>query len=279
MNFSDFISQTSGIVRFSPNGDLVAIAKTFEVKIYETNQLRPMHAYSFIDVVSHLEWAADSNFVMIGVQKRSLIFVKSLHDSEWQCKIDEGVAGLAFCQWGPSVNHVVTVSEFKIRLSVWCLADKSVQYIRSPKFDDGRGIAYSPNKKLMALVEKSLQETGKDSIGLYDVTGNRWECLHHFGPDTFDLEGISFSGDGQHLVVWDCTLKCKLLIYLLNFTQSGISSVSPVQKFQPYENTALGIRTLKLSPNLQYIVGGYFDQRVRVYNSLSWKEIFAFDHS
>ena len=33
MNFSDFIAQTSGIVRFSPNGDLVAIAKTFEVKV------------------------------------------------------------------------------------------------------------------------------------------------------------------------------------------------------------------------------------------------------
>jgi hypothetical protein len=33
MNFSDFISQTSGIVKYSPNGDLVAIAKTFEVKV------------------------------------------------------------------------------------------------------------------------------------------------------------------------------------------------------------------------------------------------------
>ena len=125
-------------------------------QIYETNQLRPMHAYSFVDVVSHLEWSADSNFVMIGVQKRALVFVKSLHDPEWQCKIDEGVAGLAFCQWGPGASHVMTVSEFKVRLSVWCLADKSVQFIRSPKFDDGRGVAFSPNKKLMALAEKSL---------------------------------------------------------------------------------------------------------------------------
>ena len=33
MNFSDFISQTSGIVKYSPNGDLVAVAKTFEVKV------------------------------------------------------------------------------------------------------------------------------------------------------------------------------------------------------------------------------------------------------
>jgi hypothetical protein len=33
MNFSEFISQTSGIVKYSPNGDLVAVAKTFEVKV------------------------------------------------------------------------------------------------------------------------------------------------------------------------------------------------------------------------------------------------------
>jgi hypothetical protein len=33
MNFSDYIAQTSGIVKYSPNGDLVAVAKTFEVKV------------------------------------------------------------------------------------------------------------------------------------------------------------------------------------------------------------------------------------------------------
>jgi hypothetical protein len=53
-----------------------------------------MHAYSFIDVVSHLEWSHDSNLIMIGIGKRSLVFVKSLHDPDWQCKIDEGMAGL-----------------------------------------------------------------------------------------------------------------------------------------------------------------------------------------
>lgn len=36
MNFSDFISQTSGIVKYSPSGDLVAVAKSFEVKVNKT---------------------------------------------------------------------------------------------------------------------------------------------------------------------------------------------------------------------------------------------------
>jgi hypothetical protein len=33
MNFSDVIQQSSGLVEYSPNGDLVAVAKNFEVKV------------------------------------------------------------------------------------------------------------------------------------------------------------------------------------------------------------------------------------------------------
>jgi hypothetical protein len=121
---------------------------------------------------------------MIGIVKRGLVIVKSLHDNDWQCKIDEGMAGLASCRWGPTTNHVLTVSEFKLRLTVWCLADKSVQYIKNPKFED-RGIAFSRNGKLMAVAERGLE--GRDQVGIYDLTKTNFECLVHFLPETFDL--------------------------------------------------------------------------------------------
>lgn len=50
-------------------------------------------------------------------------------------------------------------------------------------------------------------------IGLYDSSGNNWECLHHLNIDMFDIENISFSGEGTHLIVWDSPLKCKMLIF------------------------------------------------------------------
>ena len=93
--------------------------------------------------------------------------MKSLVDDDWHCKIDEGLAGLASCKWGPTSSHVLTISEFKIRMTIWSLADKTVQYIKSPKFED-RGLAFSSNKKLMILAEKS--QDGKDLIGFYDTT-------------------------------------------------------------------------------------------------------------
>jgi hypothetical protein len=113
------------------------------------------------------------------------------------------------------------VSEFKVRLTIWSLTDKSIQFIRSPKFDDGRGISFSPNKKLLALAEKTLDgaAAGKDSIGIYDVSkGEKWECLYHITPETFDLEDLEFSGDGQHIIVWDSSLKCKMIVYQIQFS-------------------------------------------------------------
>jgi hypothetical protein len=68
---------------------------------------------------------------------------------------------------------------------------------------------------MIALAEKSLNEGGQDKIGIYDVTTNTWECLFHFTPDTFDLEDLRFTSDGQHIIVWDSILKCSLQIYQL----------------------------------------------------------------
>lgn len=113
-----------------------------------------MHGYSFVDLVTQVEWSADGGLVLVAVGKRSLVFVKNLHDADWQCKIDEGLAGLAHARWGPSNAHLLTVSDFKVRLTVWGLADKSVQYIRAPKHADDRGLSFSPSGKLMALAER-----------------------------------------------------------------------------------------------------------------------------
>jgi hypothetical protein len=114
-----------------------------------------MHNYSFIDLVTQVEWSHDGSLILVSIGKRSLVFVKSLSDPDWNCKIDEGIAGLAYARWGPNNNYVMTISDFKVRLTIWGLADKSVQYIRSPKHDDERGIAFSPSKKLMALAERT----------------------------------------------------------------------------------------------------------------------------
>jgi len=55
-----------------------------------------------------------------------MAFVKSVNDPVWQAKIDEGLAGLANCFWAPTSRHVLTISQFNLRLTIWSLVDKKV---------------------------------------------------------------------------------------------------------------------------------------------------------
>ena len=135
MNFSDYFNQTGSLVKYQASGDLVAVAKNFDVTILETNSLRVMQKYEFIDIVSHLEWSPDGVYLLIGISKRAQAFVRSMEDPDWNCKIDEGLAGMVNCLWAPTSRHVITVSEFNVRLTVWSMIDKSVQYIQCPKHD------------------------------------------------------------------------------------------------------------------------------------------------
>ena len=83
MNFSDCIDHSSGVVEYSPNGHLVAIAKGFDVNIYETGTLRPISQFVFNDVIEQLTWAPDSTLILVGVPKRGAAFARNVYEPEW----------------------------------------------------------------------------------------------------------------------------------------------------------------------------------------------------
>ena len=174
MNFSDCIDHSSGVVEYSPNGYLVAIAKGFDVNVYETGTLRPINRFVFNDVIESVDWSSDSSLILVGIPKRGAAHARNVYEAEWQCKIDEGLAGMLHCRWAPTGRHVLTVSDCKLRLTVWSLTDKSVQYIPSPKHED-KGIDFSPNNKLMAVVQKPTPDmiealgSQSDTIGIYET--------------------------------------------------------------------------------------------------------------
>mmetsp|Transcript_13438 Transcript_13438/g.22875 ORF Transcript_13438/g.22875 Transcript_13438/m.22875 type:complete len:424 (-) Transcript_13438:21-1292(-) len=196
------------------------------------------------------------------------------------------------CFWAPTSRHILTVSQFNLRLTVWSLVDSSVQYIQSPKKCGNqptqRGYAFSPNRKIFALIEKSLED-GRDMVGLYDLSASlapasikqaqNWRCLHQFYPDTFDAAHLMFTQEGNHLVVWESPIKTSMQVYQIVFGQDKIEDIQLVHQYSPYDSQkCLGIRALAVTPNKQYILAGYCDQRLRLINTLSWKEVFAFDH-
>ena len=52
-----------------------------------------------------------------------------------------------------------------------------------------------------------------------------------------------------------------------------------VEKIEPKISPGLGLRSLKLTPSKQYLLGGYCDNKMRLISTLSWKESFSFDHA
>ena len=83
---------------------------------------------------------------------------------------------MAHCRWAPSGRHILTISDFKLRLTLWSLVDQSVQYIPCPKHAD-TGIDFSSDGGLMAVILKAQDDiiaddgsdNGSDVIGLYNT--------------------------------------------------------------------------------------------------------------
>ena len=141
---------------------------------------------------------------------------------------------------------MITVSDFNLRLTIWGLTeDKTVSYIKNPKFSD-KGCSFTSNGKFMALAER---DSCKDFVGLY-YCGD-WKLMNHFQTDTVDLADLMWTGDDTAIVVWDSAVECRLLIY------------SPTQgllaKHEPYEG-ALGFRNVTFSPDGQFLIAGACDQ-------------------
>lgn len=223
--------------------------------------------------------------ILIGVEKRGLAFAKSVQDADWTCRIDEGLAGLAHCRWAPTSRHILTISEFKLRLTIWSLIDQSVQYIPFPKHES-TGIDFSPDGTLMAVALKGddMSAPGKmvsDVIAVYSVNqGGPWECLIKFAADTADLYDLKFSRDGSHIIAWDSPLNAKVQVFKIFGNSRKILAVQSTAALMPEEIApSKSVGVVEVNRNRSFVFVGHFDEHMRMYNTLSWREMFAFDHS
>ncbi len=83
--------------------------------------MRPIQSFTFVDVVNQLEWAPNSQLILVSIAKRSLCYVRNIYDPDWHCKIDEGLSGLSFARFAPNSVNLITLAEFGVRLTVWNL--------------------------------------------------------------------------------------------------------------------------------------------------------------
>ncbi|KAK8945666.1 hypothetical protein KSP40_PGU011334 [Platanthera guangdongensis] len=202
MDFTDSYKQT-GPCCFSPDSRYLAIAVDYRLVIRDLDSLKVVQLYSCVDKISYIEWASDSEYILCGLYRRPMVQAWSLTQPEWTCKIDEGPAGIAYARWSPDSRHILTTSEFQLRLTVWSLVNTACVHVQWPKHTS-RGVCFTKDGRFAAICTR---RDCKDYINL--LSCHSWDIMGTFAVDTIDLAGVEWSPDDSALVTWDSLLEYK----------------------------------------------------------------------
>ena len=84
---------------------------------------------------------------------------------------------------------------------------------------------------------------------------------------TIDLADLKWSHNDSFLVIWDSGYYFKWQAYL------------PTKQliFEDEDSKVLGIMSLKISPQDDYIATTTFDGKIILYNTVSWRKVIEFD--
>lgn len=164
-------------------------------------------AFVCTDKIERMQWSPDSKYILCQINKQSLTQVFSLDDEDWNCKIDEGLGGLAYARWSPCSRRILTVTDFQVRFSVWSLVDKSVVHIQSPKHFE-RGLAFSHHQRWAALLKRS---NSKDSITIRSCE-QKWEEIESFAV-AGDCGDLAWGAGDATLLLWERPLRASRLLW------------------------------------------------------------------
>jgi len=75
MNFSDAFKQSGQLCRFSPDGVWLANAVQHRLVVRDVETLVIGRLFTCLDAIQHIEWSPDSQLIVCGMYKRSLVQV------------------------------------------------------------------------------------------------------------------------------------------------------------------------------------------------------------
>mmetsp|Transcript_26229 Transcript_26229/g.47281 ORF Transcript_26229/g.47281 Transcript_26229/m.47281 type:complete len:439 (-) Transcript_26229:339-1655(-) len=266
----DFTSafKYSGLAEFSPDGSMLANSAGVRLCIRDVQSLEMIKLHTCVDKIGHLEWSSCSKYVLCVLMGRAVVQFFAIDSMNQIARIDEGLGGLRAAKWLPSGRHVITLSDFGMRLTIWSLTNKEdIKQIKQPKLDEAQQliIDFTQDLKYAALVQR---RDCKDNILVLDldhfVVMRRWDT-----DNSSDIQSLNWSPDGCHICCIDCMFLYRAFIYSLDGKLLSVIT-NP--------NAVLGINTFEWSNDSRLIVLGGYDGQCKVVSHITWKDFATLDH-
>ncbi|KAL5033176.1 hypothetical protein BDV3_000189 [Batrachochytrium dendrobatidis] len=262
-DFSEIFKQSGSHCKFSPDGEHLAIVLDHRLFVRNTETLQIVALFKCLDSIQDIGWSSDSVYIFCTSFRLGNIQVFSLTDETWTAQMDEGLAGCVAVRWTPDARHLLSFSDFQLRITVWSLCTKDAVYIQYPKFSD-RGYCFRSDGKYFALIERS---ENKDYISIYECCD--WTLLKRWPVASSDVDGIAWSPDGRFLAAWEPNIEYCVYIY---YPDGRL-----VHKYSAYDS-GLGVKSVKWSPSGQFLAIGSYDQTCRLLNNYTWNPLAELSH-
>lgn len=277
--FSSLVQHSGGLVQWSPDGGLLAVAKGNKLIIRDPDRdCEIVAVFTCNDRVEAIEWSSDSAYVLTAMLTRALVQVWAVDDPDWSCRINEGLAGMAHAFWAPDARHVLTVADFGMHLTVWSLLDRTTTLIKHPKPGTGamcNTMAFSADGARFAVAHR---RGCKDAVSVF--CARSWELVRCFTVQSRDLASLWWSPDGKVLCVQDSELEYKVLFYDAggsDAARGGGRCGALLASYSAYEH-ALGVKNVAWAPAGQLVAIGSYDGRIRLLNNSTWRCAVDFAH-
>ena len=160
------------------------------------------------------------------------------------------------------------MSDFRLRITVWSLVNKSVSFIKYPKLQQG-GLEFSPDGIHMALAER---RDCKDHVSIFNC--NKWVLMHNFEVATKDLAGLKWSPNCNMFCVWESCVTYNVLVYGMDG-----HCIASYSAFKEMSQFGLGIKSVSWSPTGQFLAVGSYDEKLRLLNHITWRTVAEHTHS
>ncbi|KAL7298043.1 hypothetical protein TKK_0009048 [Trichogramma kaykai] len=264
---------------FSTDGRFFALAHHDKLIIKNATTLDICLTFDFKYTIEGFEWSPRSDYVLCYNIKDCYVQIFSIYYPDWEFKLTEGSSGLENVIWAPDNKHIITVSNFKIQISIWCLESHSVTYIQNLKSSVCNGIQFSPNGKYLALI---VNGQGHDDVDVYRtkdwLLSRKLIC-----KGLSSVDGFAWSPSSELVSIW-CKISglAKLIIYsIANENYEGIfqpldnvynSTLDELSK-KKFNEELRGLETVNWMPNGQFLAVSGHNETVILLSYITWKPL------